>query len=364
MPHLNIEHRSTFALQQCISLLTSAPILALPDDQKPYILFTDASNIAIGAVLAQPLAEDLSVICVIEYGSRLMEPAETRYSAYEKEFLAVIYFTHIYRRYLIGKRFYIYTDHQALKYILSNPDPHHRVARWLLKLQDYDFDIIYRPGKANANADSLSRIHTRTIGTITLGTNDNTDGILEGFSDVIYDALLSYLTSLTLPTTITDTEKRILKRISNKVQSYQGVSLLKKPTKEYETLCAIPRRNQTPTILERFHDHWTAGHQGVSLTFLKIAPQFHWPNYYTTVKNHVLSCETYQHFGSKPTRVPLNPLSVPSGIVKVIMIDYMAMPLTPSGDNCILVGIDLLSHWVHLHAFPSEDVDGYSDDDF
>jgi hypothetical protein len=118
----------------------------------------------------------------------------------------------VYRQYLIGKRFYIYTDHQALKYILSNPNPHHHVARWLLKLQEFDFDIIYRPGKANTNADALSRIPSRTIGTIMLDT-DADGGIVEGFSDVMYDALLSYLSTLEMPPTLSDVDKRLLKRI-------------------------------------------------------------------------------------------------------------------------------------------------------
>jgi Integrase zinc binding domain len=99
------------------------------------------------------------------------------------------------------------------------------------------------------------------------------------------------------------------------------------------------------------------GYQGVSLTFLMISPHFYWPNYHTTVKNYVLSCGTCQHFGSRPSPVPLNPPAVPTGIMQVIMIDYMSMPLTPSGNCCILVGIYLLTHWVHLQAFPTEDVD-------
>lgn len=74
------------------------------------------------------------------------------------EFLAVVYFTQYYRHYLIGRRFFLYTDHQALTYVLTVKDPPSRLFRWLMKLQDYDFDIIYRPGKTNANADALSRL--------------------------------------------------------------------------------------------------------------------------------------------------------------------------------------------------------------
>ena len=94
----------------------------------------------------------------IAYVSRGLKPAETRYSATHLEMLAVMYSLTKFRHYVFGSRFLIQTDHKALEGLVKTRDPQGRLARWINALQEYDYVIEYRKGKANANADALSRL--------------------------------------------------------------------------------------------------------------------------------------------------------------------------------------------------------------
>ena len=134
--------------------LTRAPILQFPDFGQPFVLTTDASDFAIGAVLSQgKLGHDLPVA----YASRLLSKAERNYSASERECLAVVEYVRHFRHYLYGQNFLVVTDHQALRWLHSVKDPSSRLMRWRLKLRDYQYEIVYKSGKTNKNADALSR---------------------------------------------------------------------------------------------------------------------------------------------------------------------------------------------------------------
>lgn len=136
--------------------LISAPILQFPDFQKEFILTTDASGKAIGAVLSQgSLGKDLP----IAYASRILNKAEQNYSTIERELLSVCWGVKHFRPYLFGKRFTIVTDHKPLIWLFSVKDPGSRLIKFRIKLEEYDYTIIHKPGKFNSNADALSRIY-------------------------------------------------------------------------------------------------------------------------------------------------------------------------------------------------------------
>jgi len=94
---------------------------------------------------------------MIAYGSRQLRPHEENYPTHDLELAAVIYAVKLWRHYLLGNRCEIYTDHQSLKYLFSQPDLNLRQQRWLEKIADYDLGISFTPGKANVMADALSR---------------------------------------------------------------------------------------------------------------------------------------------------------------------------------------------------------------
>ena len=136
------------------SCLINQPILQFPDFSKPFNITTDASNYAIGAVLSQGQPpSDLP----IAYASRCLNSHEINYSTIEKESLAVVWAVKHFRPYVYGKKFRIFTDHQPLVWLFNVKDPNSRLVRWRLMLEEYDYEIIYKPGRVNSNADALSR---------------------------------------------------------------------------------------------------------------------------------------------------------------------------------------------------------------
>lgn len=147
------EYVSSF--EKCKTLLTNDPILRYPDFNKDFLLTTDASNVAIGAILSQgPIGSDKP----ISYASRTLNDSELNYSTIEKELLAIVWATKYFRPYLFGRKFKILTDHKPLQWIMSLKEPNSRLTRWRLKLSEYDYTVEYKKGKANTNADALSRI--------------------------------------------------------------------------------------------------------------------------------------------------------------------------------------------------------------
>jgi hypothetical protein len=146
------------AFDQLKSILTSSPILSLPDFTKEFYLHTDASATGLGAVLTQVID---GVERVISYASKTLNETQRRYSITEREALAIVWATRLFRPYLLGRHFIIYTDHRPLKGQMKHKDITSRLMRMVLALQDYEFDIAYRPGSQHGNADSLSRLPTQ-----------------------------------------------------------------------------------------------------------------------------------------------------------------------------------------------------------
>lgn len=129
-------------------------ILQYPDFNKPFIVTTDSSDYALGAVLSQgQIGSDLPVA----YASRSLNKAEKNYSTTQKELLAIIFAIDHFRPYIFGRKFTIITDHRPLIYLNNTKNPTSQMMRWKIRLSEYDFDIAYKKGKINMNADSLSR---------------------------------------------------------------------------------------------------------------------------------------------------------------------------------------------------------------
>lgn len=155
-----IDQKYIDAFNKCKELLTHSPLLQYPDYDKPFVLTTDASNVAVGAVLSQgKIGNDKPVA----YASRTLSDTESRYSTIERELLAIVWAVKHFRPYLYGKKFFIYTDHRPLIWLRSLKDPSSKLTRWRLRLQDYDYEMIHKDGKQNTNADALSRIKITTL---------------------------------------------------------------------------------------------------------------------------------------------------------------------------------------------------------
>lgn len=136
------------------TLLSNDPILQYPDLTKKFILTTDASNFALGAVLSQGTLQNDKPVC---FASRTLNDTEINYSTIEKEMLAIIWAVQYFRPYLFGRKFTIVTDHKPLIWLMNFKEPNSKIIRWRLQLLEYDFEIIHKKGCQNVIADALSR---------------------------------------------------------------------------------------------------------------------------------------------------------------------------------------------------------------
>ena len=142
--------------------LVSSPVLAYPDYERRFILDTDASDVGIGAVLSQ--VSDCGSERVIAYASRSLTRPEQRYCVTRKELLAVVDIVHHFRQYLLGREFTLRTDHGSLVWIRNFKEPEGQLARWLERLQEYNFTVVHRQGLRHCNANALSRVPCRQCG--------------------------------------------------------------------------------------------------------------------------------------------------------------------------------------------------------
>ena len=141
--------------------LIDAPVLGYPDYTQPFLLQTDASGQGLGAVLAQ--VQD-GMERVIAYASRGLSPPETRYPAHKLEFLALKWaITDKFHNHLYGCKFSVLTDNNTLKYVMTSAKLDATGQRWVSHLSIFDFDVQYRRGQDNSNADALSRMSNQEV---------------------------------------------------------------------------------------------------------------------------------------------------------------------------------------------------------
>jgi transposase InsO family protein len=135
--------------------LTSPPILVMPTIGDTFTLDTDASDKSIGAVLSQ---NQNGIERVIAFASKTLSKSERNYSVTRRELLAIIYYLKYFRHYLVNVRFRVRTDHSALLWLRRTPEPTGQQARWIEIMENYNFFVEHRPGRAHGNADAMSRI--------------------------------------------------------------------------------------------------------------------------------------------------------------------------------------------------------------
>ena len=143
------DDRCEEAFQELKRILTSSPILIVPDRGQGYTVYCDASRAGLGCVLMESGR-------VVAYGSRQLKNHEQNYPTHDMDLAAVVFALNIWRHYLYGEEFEVYSDHKSLKYIFTQRNLNMRQCRWMEFLEDYDFTLHYHPGKANVVADALS----------------------------------------------------------------------------------------------------------------------------------------------------------------------------------------------------------------
>ena len=151
-----VEEQSAFDTLK--SAVTSAPVLASPDNSRPFCIEADSSDFATGAVLSQQSLET-EKWHPMAFLSKSLSPVEWKYEIHDKEMLAIIRAMEEWRQFLEGAehQFEVWTDHKNLEYFMTAKKLNRRQARWLLFLARFDFLLHHRPGKTMGKSDALSR---------------------------------------------------------------------------------------------------------------------------------------------------------------------------------------------------------------
>jgi hypothetical protein len=320
---------SFIALKQA---MTEAPTLQLPDFTKPFTLETDASGLAMVAVLMQDSHP-------IAFFSKPFCPRLQRSSTYIRELHAITTAVKKWRQYLLGHHFTIFTDHQSLKELLSQviqtPEQH----VYLAKLMGYDYTIQFKTGKTNVVADALSCRSDSTSGIILSLTMPNFV-----FLDQLKQALASSPAFNTLVRDITTSPASLPHhQIHDGLVLYKGRIWLDR---------TIPF---CTTLLEEFHSSPIAGHMGVNKTLARLQANFWWENMKQDVQTFVsqcLICQQVKYDTKKPAGL-LQPLPIPSAIWEDLSLDFITGLPPSNGFTVILVVVDRLSKGVHLAALPT-----------
>jgi len=129
---------------------TSAPVLILLNLKESFVVYCDASKMGLGGVLMQNRQ-------LVAYASRQLKVHEKNYPTHDLELAAVVFVLKIWRHYLYGSKYEVFSNHKSLKYLFDQKELNMRQRRWLKFFKDYDFQLSYHSGKANVVEDALSR---------------------------------------------------------------------------------------------------------------------------------------------------------------------------------------------------------------
>ncbi|CAG2257611.1 unnamed protein product [Mytilus edulis] len=341
--------------------LTTPPILVYPVTDKTFILDTDASNYAVGAVLSQ---EHDGREHVIAYMSKALNKHEISYCTTRKELLAVIIALKNFHPYVYGRPVLLRTDNAAVSWLQSLKDPTGQVARWLQTLGTYNFKVTHRAGRKHTNADAMSRNPCKSCKhqeDLNQAENDNdrekSENPVECHSNLEKqeETVKHLATPLTeadetpditeitglIPGNIRAVTRSELKEQQNEMKVNEallgkppwesissGTSALKTLWGQWDRLemhggvlyrrfetnigqtarkQMIVPKSRTQELLHYFHDVPSAAHLGVDKTLEKLKNGFYWPNMKEYVQAYCRSCDSC--FARKPkkesTKAPL-----------------------------------------------------------
>lgn len=329
-------------------------VLHMPDIARPFEVTTDASNVGLGAVLSQDGK-------VVEYASRKLSRAEKNYSTTERELLAVVWALEKWRQYLFAQRSIVYTDHRPITFLKTLKEPKGRIARWIVRLQEYDFTLQYKPGSENHVADCLSRLPeclesdgladhetlppAAEVVAALLFTEDPRS-LYEGQrQDPDINAVIVALEGGTAFEAQTAVQKRYRQIQGQLSLSRDGLLMRRVIHQGIPVSVPVIPPCRRDSILEECH---SSAHMGVARTYDLARTNAYWPGLQADVQKFVTSCARCQlgKPGRNLNKAPLKPIFTAKPM-EVWALDILGpLPITSSGARYILVATDLFSKWV------------------
>lgn len=321
------------AFEELKRAMVTTPVLALPDFSVMFVVETNALDFGIGAILSQRSQP-------IAYLSKALGPAKKAWSVYAKEMLAVMEAIKTWRPYLLGQKFQIQTDQKSLRFLLEQRIVTPEQQKWVSKLVGFEYEIVYRPGRTNAAADSLSSLATSLV----LLSAEEVSII--GVSCPQF-SLWNELKHITDPYMIA-LHKKMNERpeVMGNYQTREGLIFFK------GRIVVPPTSSLKLEILREFHASKMVGHSGILRTFKRLAQNFYWESMKSDMQAFVSACDVCQRNKSEALSLAglLQPLPVPTQVWEDITLDFIdGLPMS-AGKNSIMVVVDRLTKYGHFFA--------------
>ena len=332
--------------------LITSPILGFPDTNRNYTLYTDASDIGIGAVLTQN--NENGTERVISYASKAFSGAEKNWSTTEKEAFAIVWSLHYFYPYVYGRQFKVFTDHRALQWLKGMKHPNGKLARWIMKLQEYDYSVEHKPSSLMQHADALSRA---PISSIQVARHSASE--LQELQDL--DAGLSTAKSWVMKGSRPEQRPKDGSTVLHVFGSLCiDNNLVRRKWIDDtgdERLQIILPKFITPMFLEEAHEQ--VGHMGITKTFDTIQRTFYWPGFFKSVEEYCASCERCAKNKTVPRpRWPLKPIDVVPIPFYMIGVDIIGpLKTTRSGKKYIMSVIDYYTKYAEAEALPNQEAE-------
>ncbi|KAK2407303.1 putative mitochondrial protein [Trifolium repens] len=332
--------------------LTTSPVLMLPQSDEPYEVYCDASHQGLGCVLMQHKR-------AVAYASRQLKVHEKNYPTHDLELAAVVFALKIWRHYLYGCTFVVFSDHKSLKYLFDQKELNMRQRRWMETLKDFDFTLEYHPGKANVVADALSMksvsvcsaqmasqqellrefrdLHLEVefaLGNMRLGMITISNGLLEDIANCQGDEFLMGKRALIVRET-----NRDFKVGPDNILRCNG------------RVCVPDAMDLRNTILGEAHKSKLSMHPGATKMYQDLRQDFWWPGMKRDVAEFVASCLTCQKAKIEHQRPAgmLQSLDIPEWKWDSISMDFITgLPKTRRKHDSIWVIVDRLTKSAHF----------------